>query len=212
MRLSGVLSILIAVIGCGKAGLESHSAKDTAAAPPKASPVTARGTIEKKPLPRPEIHFNFLIINDSTLKIIAKNYNREKLTTILALNRINFERLQPSDSLVIPDTFFRDFNLYSPFPDYLPVVADIDKLLLFSYTIQAFAVYECGRLLRWGPVSMGKQSTPTPTGLLHTNWRARTTVSTDDSTWILNWYYNIQSQRGVSLHEYELPGYPASHA
>jgi len=30
--------------------------------------------------------------------------------------------------------------------------------------------------------------------------------------WLLKWYFNFDSQRGISFHEYELPGYPASHA
>ena len=28
----------------------------------------------------------------------------------------------------------------------------------------------------------------------------------------MRWYFNIENRRGISLHAYELPGYPASHA
>jgi hypothetical protein len=37
-------------------------------------------------------------------------------------------------------------------------------------------------------------------------------VSTVNDEWILDWYVNIDNHSGVSMHEYELPGYPASHA
>lgn len=48
--------------------------------------------------------------------------------------------------------------------------------------------------------------------MFHTNWKAKTTRSTENPDWILAWYFNIENARGVSLHRYDLPGFPASHA
>ena len=42
--------------------------------------------------------------------------------------------------------------------------------------------------------------------------RALTQASTVDEAWILEWAFNIHSRSGISLHKYDLPGYPASHS
>jgi hypothetical protein len=44
------------------------------------------------------------------------------------------------------------------------------------------------------------------------NWRSRGRHSTVNPTWFMPWYFNFQNQRGLSFHELELPGRPASHA
>jgi len=77
---------------------------------------------------------------------------------------------------------------------------------------QAFAAYEQGRLLRWGPVSSGRRAYPTPSGLFHLNWRSRGRHSSVNPQWYMEWYFNFDNVRGFALHSYTLPGYPASHA
>ena len=77
---------------------------------------------------------------------------------------------------------------------------------------QAFGAYESGRLVRWGPVSTGRRETATPTGAFNLNWRSKGRHSTDNAAWFLPWYFNFHNERGVSFHQFELPGYPASHA
>jgi hypothetical protein len=37
-------------------------------------------------------------------------------------------------------------------------------------------------------------------------------VSTFNDEWVLHWYVNLSNFDGISLHQYELPGRPASHA
>jgi hypothetical protein len=88
----------------------------------------------------------------------------------------------------------------------------VPRLLAVSQRAQAFAAYEFGRLVHWGPTSTGKAKTPTPNALYFTNWKRKQTRSTDNEEWLLNWYFNFENQRGISFHEYDLPGYPASHA
>jgi len=78
--------------------------------------------------------------------------------------------------------------------------------------MQAFAAYEQGHLVRWGPVSTGRKETPTPEGSFNLTWRARSRRSTDNEDWLLEWYFNFGNERGVSFHLFELPGRPASHA
>ena len=52
----------------------------------------------------------------------------------------------------------------------------------------------------------------TPTGLFFTNWKAEKTTSTFNDEWDLKWNFNIANKLGVGWHQYELPGYPASHS
>lgn len=131
---------------------------------------------------------------------------------ILALNRIDRKNLKPRDSLVVPDTFVTNWKYYSPFPLKVEAAFQIPKLIVVSQRIQAFAAYQLGNLLLWGPTSTGKEETPTPNGLFHTNWKAEETTSTFDDEWKLRWNFNLDNFEGVALHQYELPGYPASHS
>lgn len=165
---------------------------------------------------KPAFKFTYHIVplkgNDSNRKAFMATYEGEARNTILSLNRIDAKHLPGIDSLVIPDTIFSDFMAYSPFPLSAGILKDVKKMVVFSYAIQAFAVYESGRLIKWGPTSMGSKSHPTPTGLHFANWKAKTAISTVKSEWILNWNFNIQNKMGVGWHEYALPGYPASHS
>src|SRR5690606_35072798 len=75
-----------------------------------------------------------------------------------------------------------------------------------------YGVYEKGQLIKWGATNMGKKATPTPTGLFFANWKGKRVVSTVNSSWILQYNFNIHNTGGVGWHQYEMPGYPASHS
>jgi lipoprotein-anchoring transpeptidase ErfK/SrfK len=135
----------------------------------------------------------------------------ENLAAVLKLNRVDATHLRPGDTLVIPEPVTDMIDL-SPFPREVETARDIPRLLFVSRRVQAFGAYEFGRLVRWGPTSTGKRSTPTPAGLYHTNWRSKATRSTVNSAWLLRWYFNLDNAKGISIHEYEMPGYPASHS
>ncbi len=129
--------------------------------------------------------------------------------TVLKINRIDLAHAKRRNILV-PDSIAGELE-YAPLPAELEELREIPKFIAVSRRVQAFGAYEYGRLVRWGPTSTGKLSTPTDSGLFFTNWKSRTAVSTDDPTWILNWYFNIMALKGVAFHQYELPGKPASH-
>ena len=158
------------------------------------------------------IKYSIITINDSMRKQFRKDHTKEQLEMIAALNRIDGNKLLYLDSIVVMDSLNEDWLTYSPFPDSIPLVSDINKIILISYPIQAFSFYIKGKLVYWGPVSMGKKSTPTPIGFFHTNWKSKLQISTENPEWLLPWYFNIVNASGVSLHQYQLPGYPASHA
>ena len=131
------------------------------------------------------------------------------LQTVLKINRIDAKHAR-GRILIVPDSIGPELR-YSPLPDSLPNLRHIPKFVLVSQRVQAFGAYEEGRLVRWGPTSTGKEATPTDSGLFFTNWKSKRAISTDDPSWILNWYVNFIALKGVAFHQYDLPGRPASH-
>ena len=150
--------------------------------------------------------------NDSIRKVFKSTFTSSEITTIVSLNRIDKSNLKLVDSIIVPDTFEDDFLAYAPFPYTLESIFEIPKLVIFSYPIQAYGVYEFGELVKWGPSSLGSKTHQTPTGLFFTNWKGEEIQSTVDDEWILRWNFNIENKEGVGWHQYELPGYPASHS
>jgi len=135
-----------------------------------------------------------------------------KLTIAYAINRTDKANFAKIDSVLIPADFSGDLVYYLPFPLHVEALAEVSKILIFSYPAQAFAAYENGELVYTGPTNMGRKKDPTPTGLFFTNWKAEQTTSTFNDEWDLKWNFNIENKLGVGFHQYELPGYPASHS
>ncbi len=158
------------------------------------------------------VRYHVLVKKDSLRKQINKMYTSEQRYIIYALNRVDAANSNRPDTLIIPDTLMPDMMSYSPFPAQVPFLKDVKKIVFFSYPIQAFGAYEHGTLVKWGPSSMGKKATPTPTGLFFSNWKAKETVSTVNDEWKLKWNFNISNKGGVGWHQYAMPGYPASHS
>lgn len=151
-------------------------------------------------------------VSDSLRKVFYKTYSRKDIYDIAALNRVDTDNLSKRDTIIVPKELKENFIDYSPFPFYTDVLVDVPKFIIFSYPIQAYAVYENGTLLKWGPTNMGKKASQTPRGLFFTNWKGRKVKSTSNDEWILNWNFNISNFGGVGFHQYALPGYPASHS
>jgi L,D-transpeptidase catalytic domain len=141
---------------------------------------------------------------------LRSEIGEEKMAALLKLNRLDAQHLRAGVTLVIPEQVDELTN-FSPFPQRLEAVRDIPKLILVSLRVQAFGAYEFGNLVRWGPTSSGKKASPTPAGLYNTNWKSKATRSSINDEWLLPWYFNLDSQRGIAFHQYDLPGYPASH-
>jgi hypothetical protein len=129
--------------------------------------------------------------------------------TVLKLNRVDLAHARRRN-IIVPDSLLSELE-YAPFPAQIRELAEVPKFISVSRRVQAFGAYEYGRLVRWGPTSTGKATTPTDSGLFFTNWKSRTAISTDDPSWILDWYVNIIALKGVAFHQYDLPGKPASH-
>ncbi|MES2543567.1 MAG: L,D-transpeptidase [Bacteroidota bacterium] len=142
----------------------------------------------------------------------ANSTDNEKLNIAFIINRTDKNNFSKLDTVVVPNDFSGDKLYYQPFPFQVDYLKDIKKIIYFSYATQTFATYENGELTYAGPTNMGRKKDPTPTGLFFTNWKAEKTTSTVNDEWELKWNFNIANKLGVGWHQYEMPGYPASHS
>lgn len=149
---------------------------------------------------------------DSLYAIFSKKYTERERYAILALNRLDSKSKWNSDTLVVPAKIDTTLMAYSPFPMQLDVLSEVKKFVVFSYPIQAYGVYSNGVLVKWGPTSMGKKAAQTTRGLMFANWKKKLAISTVKSEWKLPYNFNIHNTHGIGWHQYDLPGYPASHS
>jgi len=193
-----LLGILLALssLSCKKAETENtpQPAKIIKKAPVRKAPKAVTYTLE------------------NTKEWLKTSKDSANLEIALAINRTDKQFFTKMDSVIIPTDMSGDISFYLPFPVEVPYLADVDKILFFSYSTQTFAAYENGILTYTGPTNMGRKKDQTPTGLFFTNWKAEETISTFDDEWKLLWNYNIENKKGIGFHQYELPGYPASHS
>jgi hypothetical protein len=136
----------------------------------------------------------------------------EQIGVLEKLNRRDRRHLNALDSVVVPCEWPIDELLVSPLPRRFPEAAGISKLILVDKEWQVFGAYESGSLVRWGPISSGRRTMRTPQGVYHLNWRSKGRHSTVNALWYMKWYFNFENRRGLSFHQYALPGRPASHA
>jgi hypothetical protein len=167
-------------------------------------------TVKKAPVRKAPKVVSYTLEN--TKEWLKTNQDSANLEIALAVNRTDKAFFTKMDSVIIPTDMSGDITFYLPFPVEVPYLADVDKVLYFSYPTQTFAAYENGILTYTGPTNMGKKKNPTPTGLFFCNWKAEETISTVDDEWKLLWNFNIANKGGIGFHQYELPGYPASHS
>lgn len=149
------------------------------------------------------------IHGEADLATLRSELGDEGMVLVHKLNRRDGGHIGPGNVLVVPEDPGSALD-HSPFPAELPRTAALPKLVLVSLRVQAFAAYEYGRQVLWGPVSSGSERHPTPTTLFHANWRSPRRASSINPAWIMKWYLNIHTAMGLALHEYALPGIPAS--
>ena len=143
---------------------------------------------------------------------IVKRFTRAQIDVLEKLNRRDLEHLLRLKEMIVPEEWPEDELAYSPLPAEWAWAAAMPKAVVVHQPAQVFGAYESGRLVRWGPVSSGREETPTPPGVYALTWRSKSRVSTDNDQWLLKWYFNFINSRGISFHQFDLPGVPASHA
>lgn len=145
-------------------------------------------------------------------KKIHERFTDSQIQLLEKLNRVDVNHLTHLTQLVVPEVWLSDELSYSPLPAESAWAVPYAKALIVHQPGQVFGGYENGDLVRWGPISSGRKTSPTPSGLFHLNWRSKGRHSTVDPTWYMSWYSNFHNTLGLAFHEYKLPGYPASHA
>jgi hypothetical protein len=144
-------------------------------------------------------------------RVLRARFTDSQVDILEKLNRADRAHLPRLAQLVIPEQWAGDERTYAPFPARYPPAASLPKTLVVHLPGQVFGAYELGTLVRWGPVSSGSRQSQTPGGLFHLNWRSRGHASSVDPDWFMRWYFNFENTEGLSLHQYALPGRPASH-
>jgi len=135
----------------------------------------------------------------------------EQIALLEKLNRADTAHLASLKKMIVPNRWDLGHLAYSPMPLVVPWLSDQRKALVVVIGAQVFGAYELGLLVRWGPVSTGGSTHATPSGHYNLNWNARIHRSSENEDWIMPWYFNFSSDRGFGVHQYDLPGRPASH-
>ena len=177
----------------------------------------------------PEVYYEYNVLqNDRGNTAIARNsfykiigdgdtrLGRTRAELVQMINRRLMQTFAIGDTIIAPSRFDLDFRAYSPFPRYYTGGRDFDKIFIMDKTIQAFAAYEYGQLMRWGIINTGNpDETPTPYGRYNFNWREEQRVSSEsppDEDWEMSWVMNFHLRDGMHVHQYEMPtGGPMSH-
>ena len=201
------LSVLFLLFSCNNnGGKNTPVVQDTVTAD---TAVTTSDTIAAPPV-TPALAYH--LISRDSLKQIKDSFSKEDMKLIAAINRVDPDIILRPDSLIVPADLTQPYDHYFSFPNEVPFLQQINKIIFFSYPTQTFAAYKNGVLELEGPTSMGKAKTKTPRGLFFTNWKSKESISTSNSEWILKWNFNVANKMGVGFHQYQLPGYPASHS
>ncbi len=177
----------------------------------------------------PEVFYEYFILSSSSgnnvrarntfYKIIGNGdilKGRQRAELVQMINRQMMQNTNIGDTLIVPTQYDLDFRAYSPFPRYYIGGREFGKLFIMDKTIQAFAAYEYGQLVRWGIINTGKpDESPTPNGRYNFNWREEYRVSSlspPGEDWEMYWVLNFHQARGMHIHQYEMPtGGPTSH-
>src|SRR5215813_5909088 len=163
--------------------------------------------------PPPSIRYEVVKISGAkSVRQLEAKLGANAFAAVLKINRLDRKHIPSSGVLIVP-TLSDSIDLMNlaPFPRDLEFARSIPKLILVSRRSQAFGAYAAGKLVHWGPTSTGKKATQTPPGLYHTNWKKKLAISSVDASWKLPWCFNLDNRVGVAFHQYDLPGYPASH-
>ena len=176
----------------------------------------------------PDVYYQYYVMRDrrnntnlarnTMYKVLGNGdvaLGKKRSVLVGLLNRVLIPSLAVGDTVVVPNQYDLDFRAYSPFPRYYTGAREFDKLFVIDKSIQAFAAYEKGKLMRWGIVNTGAKESPTPTGRYNFNWKTEyriSSLSPADEPWEMWWVFNFHAARGIHIHQFAMPtGGPTSH-
>lgn len=158
-----------------------------------------------------KFEFHSKLEKDRFLDSVSKLSTAAK-TILQILNRKQWNYIVGSKEILVPEIFTDNRLVYSIFPTYYEGARKLPKLIMVSARYQALACYEHGNLVKFAPVNSGKEKTQTYPGRYALTFRQRTRLSSLDSNWVMHYYFNFHPDAGMALHQFEMPGYPASHS
>ncbi len=132
--------------------------------------------------------------------------------TLTTLNRKELRFFRIGQTIIVPDTVYPDLKAYSVFPQRYPGADSIPKIIMVSNRLMSYACYEKGKLVRFAACNPGKEKTPSYPGRYALNWKVRDHRSSLDSSWVMPFTWNFHSEAGSAFHQFDMPGYPASHS
>ncbi len=112
-------------------------------------------TVPNIPNPFPLVHYEKRKIkNSAELSALRAKYGKAKESwteyrAITTVNRKDIHYFRVGDTIMIPDTVDKDTRIYSCFPHYYHGARKLDKIIIVSNKLQAYACYEKGHLVRF---------------------------------------------------------------
>jgi hypothetical protein len=150
---------------------------------------------------------------DSVRRVYAKApTTMEGYRAFTTVNRKDIQYYRLGDTVIIPDTIFKDLRAYSVFPQYYPAGDTITKILFVSNKYQCYACYDSGKLVRFAACNSGEEHKPSFPGRYAVYWKDKLRHSSLDSSWILPFTVNFHLQAGSAFHQFDMPGRPVSHS
>ena len=86
---------------------------------------------------------------------LTSRFGGPEIALLEKLNRADRKHLQRLNQLIVPASWRVELD-HSPFPSTYPAAGATPKLLIVDQPSQAFAAYEYGQQVHWGPVSSGR--------------------------------------------------------
>lgn len=165
----------------------------------------------------PIIHYRRTALDKHLLDSVRHVFGKDSATmtgyrAFTTLNRKDIQFYRIGDTVIIPDTIFKDLRAYSVFPQYYPAGDTIGKIVFVSPKYQCYACYDSGQLVRFAACNSGEERKPSFPGRYGVNWKSRLRRSSLDSSWVLPFTVNFHLQAGSAFHQFEMPGRPVSHS
>lgn len=173
------------------------------------------------PMPEADVPFRaFTLAHETGNSVLARHelylalgegnaaLGRERARLGILLGGQDVTQMRLGDRIILPanpSDFELDPRAFAPFPLEYPGAARLGKIIVIHKDVQAWAAYEDGQLLRWGPASTGAKETPAPNGRFTINWRAEERISSESppgQEWLMRWVLNIHFRRGIHIHQY----------
>ena len=138
---------------------------------PRPTPRPTKETVSPAPALASPVHYSWDKVQGG-MRELHSRFDAKQLALLEKLNRSDLRHLPRQDGLVIPERWDLDELAYSPLPHTYTWAGQYPKAVVIHQPLQvlgAYGAYEKGKLVRWGPVSTGRKTALTPSGLFHMN-------------------------------------------